>query len=309
MPAHAQTRYAAGLEKMSINGIPATFGEVAKNEWANALERVGQVRRARFHVAQRGPARRQAGQRQDPARRRMLPRALQANCTENQMYWTMRWADQMNYRYWKERCQAEMTTDGVLARQLFYEGTVAYKTGDFPKAAEKFKEGLEIWKTVMDDFPDLSRRRSQQERHRSDRQAVCPRAQADTGRRSPTIFRSRTICQLVQNDTTVDPFDAIEMIGVVGDASADVAAERPAAPRLGPRLRAAGRAEESGRGLTSRPDAAPGRRADHSTPVVRREAAVAGIGEPIWTYRTGATSGRRRLLVRARRRQSRRVVA
>ena len=59
----------------------------------------------------------------------------------------------MNYRYWKERCQAEMTTDGVLARQLFYEGTVAYKTGDFPKAAEKFKEGLEIWKTVLNDFP------------------------------------------------------------------------------------------------------------------------------------------------------------
>ena len=37
MPAHAQTRYAAGLEKMSMVGIPATFGEVAKNEWAKAL--------------------------------------------------------------------------------------------------------------------------------------------------------------------------------------------------------------------------------------------------------------------------------
>ena len=37
MPAHAQTRYAERLEKMSILGIPATFGEVAKNEWAKAL--------------------------------------------------------------------------------------------------------------------------------------------------------------------------------------------------------------------------------------------------------------------------------
>ena len=46
MPAHAQTRYAIGLEKMSMIGIPATFGEVAKNEWAKALERVGQVRQA-----------------------------------------------------------------------------------------------------------------------------------------------------------------------------------------------------------------------------------------------------------------------
>ncbi len=37
MPAHAQTRYAAGLEKMSVYGIQAVFGEKAKNEWAAAL--------------------------------------------------------------------------------------------------------------------------------------------------------------------------------------------------------------------------------------------------------------------------------
>ena len=32
MPAHSQTRYAASLEKESMIGVPATFGEVAKNE-------------------------------------------------------------------------------------------------------------------------------------------------------------------------------------------------------------------------------------------------------------------------------------
>src|SRR5262249_20374887 len=37
MPAHAQTRYALSLEKASMVGIPATFGEVAKNEWARGL--------------------------------------------------------------------------------------------------------------------------------------------------------------------------------------------------------------------------------------------------------------------------------
>ena len=57
-----------------------------------------------------------------------------------------------------------MDTNAVAARQLFYEGTKAYKTGDFPVAAEKFKEGLRVWKAVMDDFPtyrddELSARR------------------------------------------------------------------------------------------------------------------------------------------------------
>ena len=41
MPAHAQTRYAAGLEKMSIYGIEATFGEAAKNEWYHAWTGMG----------------------------------------------------------------------------------------------------------------------------------------------------------------------------------------------------------------------------------------------------------------------------
>ena len=60
MPAHAQTRYAAGLEKMSILGIPATFGEVAKNEWARALNEWVKFGKHDVRVAQRDPTRRQA---------------------------------------------------------------------------------------------------------------------------------------------------------------------------------------------------------------------------------------------------------
>lgn len=36
MPAHAQTRYASGLEKMSMIDVEATFGEIAKNEWRHS---------------------------------------------------------------------------------------------------------------------------------------------------------------------------------------------------------------------------------------------------------------------------------
>ena len=58
----------------------------------------------------------------------------------------------MNYRYWKTRCQAEHDRQRRPARQLFYEGTVAYKMGDFPKAADKFKEGLSVWKMAINEF-------------------------------------------------------------------------------------------------------------------------------------------------------------
>ncbi len=61
--------------------------------------------------------------------------------SDNQRYWTNRWADQMNYRYWKERCLAEQTDEAVRARELFYQGTIAYKTGDFPRPPRSTGKG------------------------------------------------------------------------------------------------------------------------------------------------------------------------
>jgi hypothetical protein len=220
MPAHAQTRYAAGLEKMSIKGIEATFGEVAKAEWFRAWrewEKFGtHTYLSHNEIRREGKLVRDKIQLDDAC----FPERFK-NMTQNQLYWTNRWADQMNYRYWKERAQAEMTQNGVLARQYFYEGTVAYKTGDFPAAAEKFEEGLKIWKTVMDDFPtyredDLSKRETGHivKRYRlALKQNLTP---------IPDDLPFKDCFRLVENDTTVDPFDAIEMLGV-GEA-------RPLAP-------------------------------------------------------------------------------
>ena len=171
MPAHAQTHYAAALEKMSTVGIEATFGEVAKNEWARALREWVKFGKHDFEspnvIKRNGKFVRDTiriDDRTEPEEYKKL--------NENQKYWTDRWASQMNYPYWKERCKAEMTQKGVEARQLFYEGTKAYKTGDFAQAAAKFKEGLAIWKDVLKDFPVYRSRRSQQEGHRADRQAL-----------------------------------------------------------------------------------------------------------------------------------------
>ena len=63
----------------------------------------------------------------------------------------------MNYRYWKERSLAEQTDEAVRARELFYQGTLAYKTGDYPQAAAKYREGLQFWKVGAQRAPDLPR--------------------------------------------------------------------------------------------------------------------------------------------------------
>ena len=113
MPAHGQTRYAAALEKMSIVGIPARFGEKAKNEWAFALNEWVKFGKHVYMshnevLGKDGKLHRdpiQLDDSSDPAKLKTM--------SDNQRYWTQRRADQMNYRYWKERCLAEQTDEAV----------------------------------------------------------------------------------------------------------------------------------------------------------------------------------------------------
>ena len=102
MPSHAQTRYAAGLEKMSTLDIPATFGEVAKNEWAKALNEWVKFGRHVYMthnvVWNNGKWHKEPVQIDDETHPEKF-----AKLTDNQQYWTNRWGDQMNYRYWKDR--------------------------------------------------------------------------------------------------------------------------------------------------------------------------------------------------------------
>ncbi len=227
MPAHSQSRYAAALEKMSTYGIPATFGEVAKAEWGKAWSQWDEFGHHVFmshnEVLRDGKFVRDEIRLND-----VLDVEHYKQMPENKLYWTQRWADQMNYRYWKERCEAEATTNGVLARQHFYEATRAYKTGDFPKAADEFKEGLRLWKLVMNDFAGYR----EDDLNKKDTGLIVKRYTLTLKQLQqpiPDDLPFKDYLQLLGNDATVDPFDATEMIGVVNDSGQGNAA--PAVPK------------------------------------------------------------------------------
>jgi hypothetical protein len=121
-----------------------------------------------------------------------------------------------------------MDNDAVLARQLFYEGTKAYKTGDFPVAADKFKAGLNSWKTVMEHYPtyrddELSKKETGHIVKRYKRvlkQNLSP---------IPDDLPFKDYDKLIDADPTVDPFDTLEMLGPVGTDSGKPPAGGPPA--------------------------------------------------------------------------------
>ncbi|MGO8899297.1 MAG: hypothetical protein ACLQU5_13270 [Isosphaeraceae bacterium] len=219
MPAHAQTHYAAALEKMSTMGVEATFGEVARNEWARALGEWVKLGLYKFEspnlIERNGKLVKDVIQIDD----RTNPDKFNSDrMTKNEKYWADRWADQMNYRYWKERCQAEKTRKGVEARQLFYEGTKAYKTGEFAQAAAKFKEGLLTWKDNLKDFPVFR----DDDMNKKDTGLVVKRYERvlqQQGEKLPDFFPFKELLAAAKADTTLDPFDAMEMLGVNPDTS------------------------------------------------------------------------------------------
>jgi hypothetical protein len=233
MPAHGQTRYALSLEKMSMYGIPARFGEKAKTEWAFALNEWVNFGK---HVFQ------SHNEILDPKTQKLYRDKVQLDdasdaaklkaMSPNQRYWTERWADQMNYRYWKQRCLAEQTDEAVRAREQFYLGTIAYKKGEVDKAAAHFKEGLQVWKKALSEFPTYR----DDDLCKKDTGLVVKRyvrALQQAGEPLPDDTPFKETLVLSENDPTVDPFDAIEIIGVPGGSASGSNQPTPAAPPSG----------------------------------------------------------------------------
>lgn len=205
MPAHARTRYAVDLEKASMVGVPATFGERARSAWADSLGewvKFGEYEFECFNDEKHRMVRIDDSTKPDVFNK----------LSDTQQYWTNRWADQMNYRYWKDRCLAEMTPRGVEARRLFYEGTLAYKSASFDKAVQSFKEGLNIWNELLKEHKDYRT----DEFNKKDTGLIVKRyvrALKQLGEPEPKDMPFRDLLAAAEQDTTVDPFDATEMLG------------------------------------------------------------------------------------------------
>lgn len=113
---------------------------------------------------------------------------------------------------------AEQLDSAVRARELFYQGTIAYKTGEFSKAAEKYRDGLKEWKKAMNDYPTFR----DDDLARKDTGLIVKRyarALQQAGEPMPDDTPFKDTLALAQADTTLDPFDQIEMIGVTAGSA------------------------------------------------------------------------------------------
>ena len=219
MPAHAQTRYAAALEKQSVLNIQPTFAEVARTEWRRALSAWKEFGDFEW------PAFRYESQmvRVDDS---MNPERF-AKLSSEQKHWTDRWAHQTNYKYWKDRAMAEGEPSGVDARKAFYEGRKALIAADFPAAAQQYRDGMNLWEGLLKRHEFFRKDdETRKETKRVVRRYLLSLKQS--GDKEPDDFPFKDFTKGIQEELSPDPFDQLEMLRT----STTTAVAKPKSPAM-----------------------------------------------------------------------------
>jgi hypothetical protein len=63
--------------------------------------------------------------------------------------------EQVNYVYWKERCEIEQTDTAIRARKLVYEADQAYQNADLEGMRRKYEQAWDEWAKIFDQYPDM----------------------------------------------------------------------------------------------------------------------------------------------------------
>jgi len=94
-----------------------------------------------------------------PQRRRAAELAKEATEKQRVARIIRLYRSYVDFTGWRLRVQVEQTDDAVDARELVYYGKQALNEGQHSLAKEKFDQGLEKWRKVIDRFPALLEKR------------------------------------------------------------------------------------------------------------------------------------------------------
>jgi hypothetical protein len=147
-----------------------------------------------------------------------LERFHSKELTNNQRFWTSKWAEQMHYQYWKDRSDTEREDQGVESRRLFYEGTLALRTANFQLAVEKYRAGLNLWKDLLERHPVYR----DDDLNRKDTGELARRyvlALRQIGEPPPDDMPFKDLYEAVKSDPSRDPFDQLDMMRMTKPAT------------------------------------------------------------------------------------------
>jgi hypothetical protein len=63
--------------------------------------------------------------------------------------------NQVNFAYWRTRCEAEQTDEATSARENIFQAVKEYENARLEQAKGHFEKGWELWAQIIDGYPAL----------------------------------------------------------------------------------------------------------------------------------------------------------
>ena len=144
----AERRQPLTPEEQKLLDIPAAEVSSQQAQQRYALE-------AKTTVIDRDVAERIA--RDQPEQAKIVVAVMrQLDDTERVLRYTRSYKDTSNFDFWQLRCDYEQTEDAVAARQTLFRANDAAQSANLILAKQRYKEGFQKWRLVVDEFPELS---------------------------------------------------------------------------------------------------------------------------------------------------------
>ena len=129
-------------EELAASLVPAEQRTEEQRELAFAAERKS---RARYpEIADRAPA--------DLKRKvdQLVAQGQVAQAVADAIY---NYKDQVNYDYWKLRCNIEQSDTAIRARRLIFDADAAFRRGDLQEMRRLYEQSWEEWAKIFNDHP------------------------------------------------------------------------------------------------------------------------------------------------------------
>lgn len=78
-----------------------------------------------------------------------------AKLTDEQRSWRERYARVIKYEFWKLRTKVESTAQMQDAKEAIYLADRARSAGEYSKAIDQYKKGIDLWVAIMNEQPDF----------------------------------------------------------------------------------------------------------------------------------------------------------
>lgn len=144
-PWHAQFDYANAMQREGV------FGKQRTDAWKQGFDEWTEIYGREEFITPKGPIVLEWTE----ADIKALAARDESITEDDVRYWTGRYQDTSNYRFWRTRASSESKPETIKAHEDLYEGEQLVFKNELDQAKQKLEEGMALYAAILNQYPSL----------------------------------------------------------------------------------------------------------------------------------------------------------